>query len=117
MLVKYSDYLNVFSFDLVIELSKNIGINKYAMKLIRSIQLFYKLIYALSLIELEILKTYIKTYLKIGFIKYFKSTASAPILFNKKINNSLHLCVDYQGLNNLTMKNQYFLSLIDKILD
>ena len=39
------------------------------------------------------------------------------MLFICKPNDSLQLCVDYQGLNNLTIKNRYPLSLIDKFLD
>ncbi len=99
------------------ELPENTGMNKYAIKLINNTQPFYKPIYALSLMELETLKTYIKTHLKIGFIRPFKSPASAPILFDKKPNSSLYLCVNYQGLNNLTIKNQYPLPLIGKSLD
>lgn len=54
--------------DLVIELLENTNINEYIIELIKEKQLLYKLIYALRLVELEILKTYIKTYLKIRFI-------------------------------------------------
>ena len=67
--------------------------------------------------ELEILKTYIKTHLKTGFIQPFRSPADAPILFDKKQDNSFWLCVDYQGLNNLIIKNWYLLPLIGKVLD
>ena len=63
------------------------------------------------------MKTYIKTYLKTGFILPFKSSASAPILFDKKPDDSLWVYVNYQGLNNLTIKNQYPLSFIEKALD
>ena len=67
--------------------------------------------------ELETLKTYIKTHLKTGFIWPSKSPAGAPILFNKKPDGSLRLCVDYRGLNNLTIKNRYPLPLIGESLD
>ena len=67
--------------------------------------------------ELETLKTYIKTHLKIGFIWSLKSYTYASILFDKKWDSSLHLCVDYWGLNNLTIKNQCLLSLIGESLD
>ena len=49
------------------ELPKKTSINKYIMKLIEEKQLFYRLIYALNLIELETLKTYIKTHLETRF--------------------------------------------------
>ena len=50
------------------KLSKNTRMNEYAIKLIDKKQLSYEPIYAFSLVELETLKTYIKTYLKTGFI-------------------------------------------------
>ena len=63
------------------------------------------------------MKTYIETHLKTGFIRPSKSPAGAPILFDKKPNGSLRLCVDYRGLNNLTIKNRYPLPLIGESLD
>ncbi len=65
---KYSDYTDVFSPELVMELPENTGINKYAIKLINGKQPLYGLIYALSLVELKTLKIYIETHLKTGFI-------------------------------------------------
>ena len=53
-----------------------------------------------------------ETHLKTGFIWISKFLTYAPILFDKKLNGSFHLCVDYQSLNNLTIKNQYLLTLI-----
>ncbi len=67
--------------------------------------------------ELETLKTYIETHLKPGFIRPSKSPVGASILFDKKPDSSLRLCVDYQGLNNLSIKNRYPLPLIDEALD
>ena len=91
--------------------------NEHAIKLVEGKQLLYRLIYALSPVELETLKTYIETYLKTGFIWSFKSFAGTPILFDKKSNGSFCLYVNYQGLNNLMNKNRYPWSLIDEYLD
>ena len=66
--------------------------------------------------ELETLKAYIETNLANGFIRPSKSPAGTPILFDRKSDGSLHLCVDYQCLNNLTIKNQYPLPLIGELL-
>lgn len=96
---------------------KNTSINKSTIKLGDGKQLFYGPIYALSPIELKILKTYIKTHLKTGFIWPFKSLACARILFDKKLDVSFHLCGDYWGFNNLIMKNWYPFSLIRKSLN
>ena len=67
--------------------------------------------------KLETLKTYIKTNLANSFIRPSQSPASALILFIQKKNGSFQLCVDYQGLNNLTIKNRYPLPLISKSLN
>lgn len=66
---------------------------------------------------LKALKTYMETYLKTGFIHPSKSSADAPILFDKKFDGSFHLYVNYQGLNNLIIKNCYPFPLICKSLE
>ena len=91
--------------------------NEHAIELIDGKQLPYELIYTLSPVELETLKAYIETHLKTGFIRPFKSPAGALIFFNKKLDSSFCLCVDYRGLNNLTIKNWYFFLLIGEALD
>ena len=77
----------------------------------------YGFIYSLGLVELKTLKIYIKNNLANGFIKPFKSPAKAPIFYDNKLDRSFRLCVNYQGLNNLTIKNWYFLLLVGKSLD
>ena len=60
---------------------------------------------------------YIETNLENGFIQRSSSPAAAPILFIKKKDSSLRLCVDYRVLNSITVKNRYPLLLISEILD
>ena len=115
--LEYKDYAYILSFDLAIKSPKNSGININAIELENGKQTPYRLIYSVGLVELDTLKTYIKTHLKIGFIWFFKSLASTPILFNKKPDNSFWLYVNYQGFNNLTIKNWYLLPPIRKVLD
>ena len=67
--------------------------------------------------ELEILKVYIKTNLANGFIRPSKSPAGPLILFDQKSDSFFQLCVNYRGLNNLMIKNQYPLPLIGELLD
>ena len=109
---EYADYADVFSFDLAMELPKNTGINEHTIELQDGKQLPYGPIYSLRPVELETLKTYIKIHLKTGFIWPFKSSDSAPILFDKKPDGSLWLCINYWGFNNLTIKNRYPLPLL-----
>ena len=74
-------------------------------------------IYSLSLLELKVLKEYIEDNLRKGFIRPSKSPAASPILFVKKKDGSLRLCVDYRGLNRITIRNRYPLPLIPELLD
>ncbi|UOH82890.1 hypothetical protein LQV05_005603 [Cryptococcus neoformans] len=74
-------------------------------------------IYNLSEKELEALCEYLDENLKKGFIQLSESPARAPILFVKKKDGSLRMCVDYQGINKITIKNRYPLPLIAELLD
>lgn len=67
--------------------------------------------------ELEILKTYIKTNLANSFIQLFKLTASALIFYVQKPDRNLCLCIDHRVLNNPMIKNQYPLLLIGKLFN
>ncbi|KAH0603597.1 uncharacterized protein H6S33_007256, partial [Morchella sextelata] len=74
-------------------------------------------LYGMSREELIVLKQYIQDNLQKGFIQASSSPAGAPVLFVKKADGTLHLCVDYRGLNELTVKNRYPLPLIRETLD
>lgn len=113
----YSNYVEVFSFHLAIELPENISIYKYAIKLVIDKYLDYEPIYTLSLVELEILNTYIETHLETRFIRSLLSPTDTPILSDKKLNDNLYLCINYWGLNNLRINNKYPLLLIGKSLN
>ena len=115
--IEYSDFADVFSPDLASELPKHTGINNHAIKLVDDWQPPYGPIYSLGWVGLEILKTYIETNLKNDFIRPSKSPAKAPIFFDKKPDGSLRLYVNYWGLNNLTIKNQYLLALLGESLN
>ena len=115
---EYSDFADVFSPDLIFELLKHIGINNRAIKLVNGYhQSLYRPIYSLDPVELETLKVYIETKLANRFIKPSKSPAVASILFERKTNGFLRLCINYRGLNNLTIKNRYPFPLIGELLD
>ena len=114
---EYSDFSNVFSSDSTAELSEHTGINDHPINLLKNKQPPHGPIYSLGAMELEMLKTYIKANLASDFIRPSKFLAGAPILFVQKKDGSLHLCIDYRGLNNLTIKNCYLLLLIGKSLD
>ena len=114
---KHLDFTDVFSPDLASELPKYTRIKDHAIKLVDSQQLPYGSIYSLRPVELEIVKAYIETNLANGFIRLSKSPASTFILFDRKSNSLFQFCVNYRGLNNLTIKNKYLLPLIWELLD
>ncbi|KAH0607596.1 uncharacterized protein H6S33_002630 [Morchella sextelata] len=76
----------------------------------------YGPIYGLSQIELKALREYLNENLPKGFIRASESPAGAPILFVKKSDGTLRLCVDYRGLNAITVKNRYPLPLLKETL-
>lgn len=63
------------------------------------------------------MREYLHTNLSKGYIRPSRSPAGAPILFAKKKDGTLRLCVDYRGLNALTVKNRHPLPLIQESLD
>lgn len=77
----------------------------------------YGPVYRLSELELESLREFIDENLAKGFIRPSTSPAGAPILFAKKKDGSLRLCVDFRGINNITVKDRYPLPRIDNLLD
>ena len=52
-----------------------------------------------------------------NFIRPSSFPYGAPILFVKKKDGSMRLCVDYCALNKITIKNAYLLPLIEDLID
>ena len=52
-----------------------------------------------------------------GFIRPSVSPWGAPVLFVKKKDGSMRLCIDYSELNQVTIKNRYPLPRIDNLFD
>ncbi|GJZ23261.1 putative reverse transcriptase domain-containing protein, partial [Tanacetum coccineum] len=52
-----------------------------------------------------------------GFIRPSSSPWGAPVLFVKKKDGSFRMCIDYQELNKLTVKNRYPFPRIDDLFD
>lgn len=77
----------------------------------------YLPIYNLSAIELKTLKDYKESAQGKGWIRPSTSPAGAPVLFAPKADGGLRLCVDYRGLNGMTVKNRYPLPRVDEMLD
>ncbi len=65
----------------------------------------------------ESMRTYIEEELAKGFIIPTKSPVSAGLLFVKKREGSLRPCIDYRGLNDITVKFRYPLPLVPPALE
>jgi hypothetical protein len=68
-------------------------------------------------IELAELKVQLQELLDKGFIRPRNSPWEAPVLFVKKKDGTLRLCIDYRQLNKVTVKNRYPLPRIDDLFD
>ena len=112
-----SDFADAFSEVKTLMLPERIEFNGHTIDLEDSKHSPYGPIYNLGPVTLETLKTYIKTYLKTRFIQPSKSPAGAFILYDKKLDSSFRLGIDYRGHNKLKIKNRYPLSLIGELLN
>ncbi|KAL4018090.1 hypothetical protein IC575_021680 [Cucumis melo] len=73
--------------------------------------------YRMALAELKELKVQLQEFLDKGFIRPSVSPWGAPVLFVKKKDGSMRLCIDYRELNKVTVKNRYPLPRIDDLFD
>ncbi|TYK27830.1 RNA-directed DNA polymerase-like protein [Cucumis melo var. makuwa] len=67
--------------------------------------------------ELAELRKQLDELLNAGFIRPEKAPYGAPVLFQKKKDGSLRLCIDYHALNKLTVRNKYPLPIITDLFD
>lgn len=73
--------------------------------------------YRMNPLELNELRQQLQDLLKKGLIKSSDSAWASPVLFVKKADGSLRLCVDYRALNSKTVRQSYPLPRIDDCLD
>ncbi|XP_064820987.1 uncharacterized protein LOC135538716 [Oncorhynchus masou masou] len=74
-------------------------------------------LYSISRPEREALETYIKESLAAGLISPSSSPLGAGFCFVSKKDGSLRPCIDYRGLNDITVKNKYPLPLMSSAFD
>ena len=116
ILEEYHEYTNIFSKSKVETLAPHcpydlwIDLEKDSCPSVGTI-------YFLSKFEQEVLKEFIDENLTNGFICSMFSSHRALVLFIKKKDRSLWLCVDFRGLNKIMKKDWYPLPLISNLLD
>ena len=98
LLKKYKDYVNVFSEEKTDKMSDFVYI-EHLIFIEKDKDVLFRSIYSLSANELYVLHNYLNLSLIKGWIWHSESSAGASILFVSKKNDSLHLCVNYWGLN------------------
>jgi hypothetical protein len=113
---EYHDYLHVF------EGKENPGLpphrhHDHQIPLLEGKVLPFEPLWVLDKGRLQVLREYLETSLEWGWIRSSTSPVGAPIHFVKKKDSSLRLCVDYQGLNTITIKDRTPLPLIGEALD
>ena len=73
--------------------------------------------YRMALTELKELKIQLQELLDKGFIRPSVSPQGAPILFVKKKDDTLWMCIDYRKINKVTVKYKYQLLRIEDLFD
>ena len=68
-------------------------------------------------VELQELRVQVQELLDKGFIRPSTSPWGAPVLFAKKKDKTLRLCINYRQLNRVMVKNRYPLPRIDDLFD
>jgi hypothetical protein len=113
---EYHDFLDVFSRELTNILSER-RFYDHKIQLQKGKTSTFEPLYDMSQDELRVLKKYLKDNLTKDFIQASSFPAISSILFVKKPSEELRFCVNYRGLNVMTVKNRYSLPLIREILD
>ncbi|KAI3692396.1 hypothetical protein L6452_32211 [Arctium lappa] len=73
--------------------------------------------YRLAPFEMQEMMAQLQELLEKGFIRPNSSPWGAPVLFVKKKDGTMRMCIDYRELNKATVKNKYPLPRIDDLFD
>jgi len=113
---EYYEYTDVFSKTKAETLAPHCSYN-LQIDLEKDSHLPVGTIYFVSQFKQKTLKEFIDENLNNGFICLTSSPHGALVLFLKKKDSSLQLCIDFPRLNRITKKDRYPLSLISNLLD
>ena len=71
----------------------------------------------MNILELNEIKSQLKELIDKKYIRTSVSPYGAPVIFVKKKDGTLRLCIDYHQLNKMTIKNRYLLPRINDLFD
>src|SRR5260221_6400831 len=113
---EYHEFRDVFSGEKANALAPH-RLYDLKINLEEGVKPFHGLIYSLLPPELTALREFLEENVQNGFICPSKSPWGSPVLFVKKKDGSLRLCVDFRALNRVTEKDRYPLPLIPDLLN
>ncbi|GBG65073.1 hypothetical protein CBR_g49147 [Chara braunii] len=90
---------------------------EHSIQLVSDYRVHHQAPYRLWIPEATELERQLEELLSLGFIKPSNSAWGAPILFARKADGTLRLCIDYRGLNRYTVKNSYPMPRSDELFD
>ncbi|GBG70315.1 hypothetical protein CBR_g6442 [Chara braunii] len=90
---------------------------EHSIQLVPDYRVHHQAPYRLSIPEATELKHQLEELLRLGFIKPCNSPWGAPVLFARKADGTLRLCIDYRSLNRYTVKNSYLMPRSDELFD
>ena len=71
----------------------------------------------MNILELNELKSQLKELIDKKYIRPSVSPWGPPVIFVKKKDGTMRLCISYRQLNKMTIKNRYPLPCIDDLFD
>lgn len=94
-----------------------VRLNREVIPLVPGTSVPNRPLFRYSQTEIEEMKKQVTELLSKGLLNPSSSPFGAPVLFVKKKDGTLRMCIDYRGLNNITVPNRYPLPRVDDLLD
>ncbi|KAA3465550.1 reverse transcriptase [Gossypium australe] len=89
----------------------------HRIELVPKLKPLVRALYRMSLPKLGELRKQLKKLLYARFIRPSKSQFDVPVLFQKNHDGTLKMCIGYQALNKITIKNRYLIPFIADLFD